>query len=133
MNRKNTGKRKNKAGFTLVELLLVMIIIATLAGIGLKSMTGHSGKAKRTKALANIMMLDSAATEFEIINGQFPNSLDELLSEDKGGPFLAKKVIPLDPDGNPFVYVNPGSHNSHRVDISCEFNGESLNNWENFD
>jgi general secretion pathway protein G len=131
--KKNSDKRKNKAGFTLVELLLVMIIIATLAGIGLKNMAGNSGKAKRTKALANVTMLDSAASQFEIINGTFPSSLEEILSEGKGGPFLAKKVLPLDPNGRPFIYSNPGANNTHRIDISCEFNGESLNNWDNFD
>ena len=132
----NTQKQKTlmnrrKAGFTLIEILLVVVIIGILAGIGIPALGGKSEKAKIAQALGNITTLSMGITEYEIMNGDYPSSLDGLLDESKGGPYLGKKSIPNDPWGKPFTYTSPGSHNTHTFDLSCTSSkGIVINNWE---
>jgi general secretion pathway protein G len=132
----NTKKQKNlmnrrKSGFTLIEILLVVVIIGILAGIGIPALSGKSEKAKFAQAQGNINMLSMGVREYEIMNGDYPSSLDGLLDESKGGPYLEKKSVPTDPWGKPYMYAAPGSNNSHTFDLSCTSpKGIVINNWE---
>jgi general secretion pathway protein G len=129
-NRKQQHK-KSKAGFTLIEIILVVVIIGILAGIGIPKLGGKSDKAKIAQAQGNINMLSTAIIEYEIINGDYPTSLEGLLDESKGGPFLGKKSIPTDPWDKPYAYAAPGANNTHMFDLSCTSpKGVSINNWE---
>ncbi len=134
MEQKNKDKHLSKrSGFTLIEIILVVVIIGILSGIFLGGLNigGRTEQANTTKAQATIATLSAAIQEYEIINGTYPDSLDGLLDESKGGPFLMKKVIPTDPWGNPYQYQVPGSHNTHTFDISCtSAKGTVVNNWE---
>ena len=130
MNKDKRKKNSLKSGFTLIEIILV-VIIGILAGIGLPKLGGKSDQAKIAQAQGNISMLEVAIQEYEILNGDYPTTLDGLLDESKGGPFLAKKKIPSDPWGKPYVYSVPGANNTHRFDLSCTSSkGISINNWE---
>ena len=119
-----------RSGFTLIEIILVVVIIGILAGIAIPKLGGKSEKAMIAQAQANITGLSMAVQEYEIMNGDYPASLDALLDESKGGPFMEKKVIPTDPWGTPYQYAAPGSHNTHTFDISCTHNDVVVNNWE---
>lgn len=132
MNTKKQAKRFNRrSGFTLIEILLVVVIIGILAGIGIPALSGKSEKAKIAQAQGNITMLGMGIREYEIMNGDYPSSLDGLLDESKGGPYLEKKSIPMDPWGKPYTYSAPGSHNTHNFDLSCTSQkGVLINNWE---
>ena len=131
MNKDKRKKNSLKSGFTLIEIILVVVIIGILAGIGLPKLGGKSYQAKIAQAQGNISMLEVAIQEYEILNGDYPTTLDGLLDESKGGPFLAKKKIPSDPWGKPYVYSVPGANNTHRFDLSCTSSkGISINNWE---
>ncbi len=131
-----TNKRKDKhlskrSGFTLIEIILVVVIIGILAGIAIPRMGGKAEKAQISAAKSNIAALGMAIQEYEMMNGSYPASLDGLLDESKGGPYMEKKVIPKDPWGTPFIYAAPGSHNSHTFDLSCtSTKGTVVNNWE---
>jgi general secretion pathway protein G len=134
MNHRKRDRHLNKrSGFTLIEIILVVVIIGILSSIflgGLK-IGGRTEQANLTKAQATIATLSAAIQEFEIINGDYPSSLDELIDESKGGPYLQKKVIPMDPWGTPYIYTAPGSHNTHTFDLSCTSpKGTVVNNWE---
>jgi general secretion pathway protein G len=130
MNKKEKHLSK-RSGFTLIEIILVVVIIGILAGIAVPRMGGRTEQAKITKARQTINTLSMAIQEYEMINGTYPSSLDSLLDESKGGPFLEKKVIPMDPWEKPFTYSAPGSHNTHTFDLSCTSGkGQVINNWE---
>lgn len=128
MNNKNLSK----AGFTLIEIILVVVIIAILGTIGVRNLGGKSYKANKVAASSNIIMLEAAINEYEFINSVYPENLDGLLKcPTTGDNFLSKKKIPLDPWGKPFIYVVPGANNTHRFDLSCiSPKGESINNWD---
>ncbi len=130
-HKKRDTHLSKRSGFTLIEVILVVVIIGILAGIGIPRLGGRSEQAKVAQAQGNITTLGMAVREYEIINGDYPSSLDGLLDESKGGPFLDKKIVPMDPWGKPFVYAAPGSHNTHTFDISCTSpKGKVVNNWE---
>jgi general secretion pathway protein G len=129
-NRQHEKHLGKKSGFTLIEIILVVVIIGILAGIAIPRMGGKTKKAQISQAQSNIAALGLAIAEYEMINGQYPSGLDSLLDESKGGPFMEKKAIPLDPWGNPFVYAAPGSHNTHNFDLSCTAGDIVVNNWE---
>ena len=120
-----------KSGFTLIEIILVVVIIGILAGIAIPRMGGKTEKAKISQAQSNITSLGMAIQEFEMVNGAYPANLEQLLDESKGGPFMEKKSIPSDPWGKPYDYTTPGSHNTHSFDLSCTTpKGAVVNNWE---
>ena len=131
MKKKEQNNHLSKrSGFTLIEIILVVVIIGILAGIAIPKLGGKSEKAMIAQAQANITALSMAVQEYEIMNGDYPGSLDALLDESKGGPYMEKKSIPTDPWGNPYQYAAPGSHNTHTFDISCTHNDIVVNNWE---
>jgi general secretion pathway protein G len=112
-----------RSGFTLVEMLLVLVILATLAAIVIPKMAGRSQQAKVTAAQSQINSFELALDAFEVDNGYYPKTgaLDELVDQPANtphwqGPYL-KKGIPLDPWGNPYTYEYPGKHNVNGYDI----------------
>ncbi|QBG46683.1 prepilin-type N-terminal cleavage/methylation domain-containing protein [Verrucomicrobia bacterium S94] len=123
-----------KSGFTLIEVILVVVILGIIAGVTMNGLNigGKKQQADLNAAKSTIATLSMAVQQYEIINGTYPSSLDALLDESKGGPFLQKKKIPLDPWGKPFVYQAPGTHNTHTFDISCtsEDGKATANNWD---
>ena len=129
---KNSKKHAHKkSGFTLIEIILVVVIIGILAGIVLPRMGGRSEQAQISQAQSNIAALSMAIQEFEMMNGVYPSSLDQLLDDSKGGPFMEKKSIPKDPWGRPYNYAAPGAHNTHTFDLSCTSpKNKVINNWE---
>ena len=130
-NKRNDKHLSKRSGFTLIEIILVVVIIGILAGIAIPRMGGKTERAKISQAKSNITALGMAIQEYEMMNGDYPSSLDQLLDESKGGPFMEKKAIPTDPWDKPFVYAAPGSHNTHTFDLSCTSpKGVVINNWE---
>jgi general secretion pathway protein G len=109
--------------FTLVEMLLVLVILATLAAIVIPKMAGRSQQAKVTAAQSQISSIEMALDAFEVDNGYYPKTgaLDDLINQPANtpgwkGPYL-KKGVPLDPWGNPYTYDYPGKHNPNGYDI----------------
>jgi len=110
-----------KAAFTLVEMLLVLVILAVLAAIVIPKLAGRSQQAKVTAARTQISSFEQALGAYEVDTGNYPNSLDALVSQPGNangwkGPYLAKG-IPNDPWGNPYQYVYPGKVNASGFDI----------------
>ena len=113
-----------RAAFTLVEMLLVLVILATLAALVLPKFAGRTEQARLTAAKTDISSICAALDAFEVDNGYYPKngSLNALVEQPSDatswrGPYLSKGV-PLDPWGNAYIYDYPGKHNANGFDVS---------------
>ena len=104
-------------GFTLLELLVVMVIIGLLAGYVGPKYFGQIGKSEIKAARAQIDALEKALDQYRLDTGHYPPTepglaalMERPANEPKwGGPYL-KKAVPADPWGKPYVYKQPGDH-----------------------
>ena len=104
-------------GFTLLELLVVMVIIGLLAGYVAPRYFGQIGKSEAKVAKAQLDALEKALDQYRLDTGRYPSTetgLNALVtkpsSETKwSGPYL-KKAVPLDPWGRAYQYKSPGDH-----------------------
>lgn len=137
----------NKSGFTLIELMLVILIIGVLAAMVLPNLAGRGEHARKSVARADIdTNIDSALSMYEIDNGRYPSteqSLSALMQKPTvepvpanwNGPYLKKKALPKDPWGKDYVYRSPGEHNTDGYDLySTGSDGvqsaDDIVNWE---
>jgi len=127
-------------GFTLVELLLVLVILGILAAIVIPKFSGRTEQAKEQAAVTQISIFKTALNSFEVDNGYYPkgkNGLQDLIVKPRDaqnwrGPYLEADRIPLDPWGNEYIYECPGRHNPTSYDLSSSGppGGEKLiANW----
>lgn len=106
-------------GFTLLELLVVMVIIGLLAGYVGPKYFAQVGKSEIKVAKSQMVALEKALDQYRLDTGHYPTSDEGLAAlnakpanETKwDGPYL-KKNVPPDPWGNPYIYKIPGEHGS---------------------
>jgi general secretion pathway protein G len=104
---------KNKSrinGFTLVELLIVIVIMGLLASLVAPQMFSKVSSTQRKTAIAQMQMLQTALDTYRLDMGGYPNNLNELVQSQNqawDGPYLPKNV-PADPWGTPYFYISPG-------------------------
>ena len=122
-----TRSTANRRGFTLIEIMVVVIILGLLAVLVAPRVIGRLGQAKDKAARAQIELLGLALDAYRLDNGTYPTTqqgLEALWTKPAtspqprnwAGPYL-KKRVPQDPWGNPYVYRSPGETNPDSYDL----------------
>ncbi len=113
--------KQKQFGFSLIELLVVLVILGLLAGIVAPQIMKHVGKAKTDSARLQIEDLGAAIDLYYLEVGDYPTTrqgLQALVEAPSGvtnwnGPYLKKKTLPMDPWGHAFRYRSPGEHGAY--------------------
>jgi len=149
MDKKIMIKNKGNLGFTLIELMVVIVILGILAGLIVPRIMGRPEEAKQLKAKIQIESLETALKLYKLDTGMYPDTeqgLQALIESPttgalpknwrKGG-YLEKGKLPKDPWRNDFVYLSPGVHGVYEI-ISYGADGipggedknKDINSWE---
>jgi general secretion pathway protein G len=116
MKKHEQRKRNLRAGFTLIEILLVVVIIGMLATLVAVNVPKQMEKARVNKTKADIRGLGVALNSYYMDKGKFPSSLSDLTSGDD--PYLEGDV-PNDAWGGQYQYSFPGSHKPYKYDLQA--------------
>ena len=139
--RKRPGKHIAQRGFTLVELLLVLVILALIGGLVLPGIIGKAEGAKVKAASSQIDRLSMAVESYYLDTGKTPESLEELINESGGvagwnGPYVKQSSL-KDPWGREYVYQYPGDHGDFDIysygadgQPGGEDTNADINSWE---
>ncbi len=123
----NTEHRAPSTGFTLLEMLVVIAVIATLAAVVAPMVFRNVGDAKSSAAKSQVEIFALALDQYRLDNDHYPASDQGLaalrtmptsgeLPRNWRGPYL-RKTVPNDPWGRPYTYVSPGRENPQTYDL----------------
>ena len=132
-----------RGGFTLIEILVVIVVIAILASLVAPNIFQNVGAAKDATARSQIEMLGAALDAYRLDNGKYPptalglDALNQKPSEDAApnwrGPYL-RKAVPMDPWRHAYIYKAPGEVNPRGYDLlSYGADGQPGGEGENAD
>lgn len=136
--------RKLQRGFTLIEVMVVVVIIAILASIIVPRILSRPEQARVTSAKQDILSIQNALALYKLDNGFYPSTgqgIPALVSKPSGTPepenYAAGgylKKIPVDPWGHHYRYLNPGKHSSVDIwsqgPVSGKDAGKEIGNWD---
>ncbi len=124
------GRRvaRGARGFTLLELVVVIIVLGLLAGLVAPQIFGRVGEAKGTTATTQMSLIGTALDNYRLDNGAYPTAAQGLAAlrerptlppaaTNWKGPYL-RKDVPLDPWGRAYIYASPGTRNPSGYDLS---------------
>jgi len=118
--------RRRERGFTLIEIMAVVLIIGLLSTLVGMAIFPQIDKARVNTAKSQLSMLDAALESYRMDNAKFPTGDQGLVALIKpppeardapAGGYLRERRIPDDPWGNPYRYEFPGQHNTHAYDL----------------
>lgn len=142
-------KQRGSSGFTLIELMVVIVILGILAGLIIPRIMGRPEEARQMKAQVQIESIETALRLYKLDNGSYPTTeqglqalveaptVGELPRAWREGGYLEKGKVPNDPWGNEYVYLSPGVHGDY--DLSSygaegqpggEGKDKDINSWE---
>ncbi|HDR2785020.1 MAG: type II secretion system major pseudopilin GspG [Enterobacter sp.] len=136
---------KTQRGFTLMELMVVIVILGVLASLVVPNLMGNKDRADRQKAVSDIVALENALDMYKLDNHRYPTTdqgLDALVVAPTLAPLAENynpegyiRRLPADPWGNEYVLISPGEHGA--IDISSTGpdgeidTADDINNWDN--
>jgi general secretion pathway protein G len=149
INMFSNRKRFGNQGFTLIELMVVLVILGVLAGLIVPRIMGRPEEARRMKAKIQIHSLETALQLYKLDNGNYPNTeqglqslveapaAGDLAKSWREGGYLEKGKVPKDPWGNDYIFLSPGTRGdfdliSYGPDGVAGGDGknEDINNWD---
>jgi len=137
-------KRCDERGFTLIELMVVIVILGILAGLIVPRIMGRPEEARQAKARIQIESIETALKLYQLDNGSYPTTeqglqslveppeVGELAVSWREGGYLEKGKIPKDPWGNEYIYLSPGTQGDFDL-ISYGADGEPGGEGKNKD
>jgi len=145
----NLRQKRGARGFTLIELMVVIVILGILAGLIIPRIMGRPDEARRAKARIQIESLETALKLYRLDNGSYPTteqglqalveapSVGQQARNWRQGGYLERNKVPKDPWDKEFVYLSPGVHGDFDLS-SLGADGEpggdgknkDINNWE---
>ena len=119
--------KQRQRGFTLLEIMVVIVILGILASLVVPNLMGNKEKADRQKAVSDITALENALDMYKLDNSIYPNTeqgLEALVSKPTSQPEPRNyrddgyiKRLPKDPWGNDYQYRSPGQHSGGAFDL----------------
>jgi len=141
--------RRNERGFTLIEIMVVIIILGILASYVAVRLTGQTEEARRTQARVQIEAFETALELYKLDNGSYPSTeqglqalvdlptVGDLPRKWREGGYLQKGNVPKDPWGNDYIFLSPGLHGDFDIMSYGDDGGpggegkdKDVNNWE---
>ncbi len=127
MTRAHSGRRFDARGFTLIELVVVIIVLGLLAGLVAPQIFGRVSEARSVAARTQLELLGVALDSYRLDNGSYPSTEQGLVAlrekpvkdpvpTNWRGPYL-RKELPLDPWQRPYIYRSPGERNKTGFDL----------------
>ena len=131
-----------RAGFTLMEVLLVLVILVVLASMAVNVFTGTQEKADQSAATAQVGLYKRAVDLYKFHTKKYPGSLEELVTKPSdatladrwAGPYMEK--VAMDPWDNEYRFAAPGKHNAETFDVwsvgpdGQDGSADDIGNWE---
>ena len=141
--RRNNDRRRGAAGFTLMEVLLVLVILVVLASMAVNVFWGAQEKADKNAAATQVGFYARAMDRYRLDMKKYPANLQDLVGKPSdaaaanrwGGPYMDK--IAKDPWDREYKYVSPGKHNADSFDVwsagpdGQDGTADDIGNWEN--
>lgn len=141
--------KRNERGFTLIELMVVIVIIGILAGLIVPRIMGRTDEARQAKARLQIESIGTALKLYRLDNGNYPTteqglqalveapSVGQLAKKWREGGYLESGKIPKDPWDSEFIYISPGTHGEFDLsslgadgEAGGEGKNKDINNWD---
>ncbi len=144
INTKQMRHAADMRGFTLIELMVVIVILGILAGMIVPRIMDRPEEARRTKAGIDVGAIGQALKLYKLDNGKYPTTeqgltalveppaVGSLAKKWRDGGYLDKKSVPKDPWDNDYIYISPGLHGDFDL-MSYGSDGEPGGEGENAD
>ncbi|CAO95835.1 type II secretion system major pseudopilin GspG [Erwinia tasmaniensis] len=118
----STARRRQQSGFTLLEIMVVIVILGILASLVIPSLMGNKDRADRQKAVSDIITLENSLDMYRLDNSRYPTTaqgLKALVTKPTAEPVPRNyrsdgyvRRLPQDPWGNDYQLANPGQHSA---------------------
>ena len=137
-------QRSDRGGFTLMEVLLVLVILVVLASMAVTMFGGTQERALKDAARGQVGIFKSAVDYYHFHTRQYPESLEGLINKPSdskiaerwSGPYIDGSKVPLDPWDREYKYAAPGKHNSGSFDVwsvgpdGQDGSDDDIGNWD---